>query len=697
MINAKLENLNINNIKNRRNIAIVAHIDAGKTTTTERIIYYAQARGKHKIGEVHDGNTTTDYLTQEKERGITIVSAAINLRWKDKDISLVDSPGHVDFTIEVERSLSVLEGAVVIIDGSSGVQPQTECVWRQAQRYSMSRLVFINKMDKDGADFERSMDSLKKRLSNNCIYIQYPYIVNEKFIGIYDLVYQRLYIWQGRDHNYQILEFNDMDESQKFLLLKYRNNMLDDISVYDDEIMDMLLSDQKIDNKFLSDKIKNLCCSMKMFPVLCGSSFHNKGVQALLDAIIDYLPSPTESSNIDQEMVSSLDGSKNIIRYDTPETVIFCFKWVRDRHIGPISYCRIYSGIVRTGDVIYSSNNNSKIRIVSIVKLFANQYDIIREAYAGEIVGIIGQNIVTGDVLSPDNRRYKMSKIVLPESIVYVAIKPKTEEDQDRFSKQVADIKREDPTIDVEYSEQGETLIKGVGSLQIEVLIERLKEKNINLEVFRPKVSYRTTILQANEFEYLHKKQTGGAGQFAKVLISAEPYKKDTFCFVNDVKGGNIPEQFIPSVKASVIKTLKTGVFNCQVINIKISLKDGEAHKVDSSDIAFQEATRVCINKLLTMCKPVLLEPYAKVTIYTPSNIMDKIIGEACSKGGVILKVENDKYNENDRIIIMEMPMIHTFDYPNVLRSISSGYASCTYEFSVYKEAMNQPDINHIT
>lgn len=695
MINSKLENLN--NIKNRRNIAIVAHIDAGKTTTTERIIYYAQARGKHKIGEVHDGNTTTDYLTQEKERGITIVSAAINLRWKDKDISLVDSPGHVDFTIEVERSLSVLEGAVVIIDGSSGVQPQTECVWRQAQRYSMSRLVFINKMDKDGADFERSMDSLKKRLSNNCIYIQYPYIVNEKFVGIYDLVYQKLYIWQGRDHNYNVLEFNDMNESQKSSLLKYRNNMLDDISVYDDEIMDMFLSNQKIDNKFLSDKIKSLCCNMKMFPVICGSSFHNKGVQSLLDAIIDYLPSPIESSNIDQEMISSLDGSKNIIRYDTPETVIFCFKWVRDRHIGPISYCRIYSGIVRTGDIIYSSNNNSKIRIVSIVKLFANQYDIIKEAYAGEIIGIVGQNIVTGDVLSPDNRRYKMSKIVLPESIVYVAIKPKTEEDQDRFSRQVADIKREDPTIDVEYSEQGETLIRGVGSLQIEVLIERLKEKNINLEVFRPKVSYRTTILQANEFEYLHKKQTGGAGQFAKVLIAAEPYKKDIFCFVNDVKGGNIPEQFIPSVKASVIKTLKTGVYNCQVINIKISLKDGEAHKVDSSDIAFQEATRVCINKLLTICKPVLLEPYAKVTIYTPSNIMDKIIGEACSKGGVILKVENDKYNENDRIIIMEMPMIHTFDYPNVLRSISSGYASCTYEFSVYKEAMNQPDINHIT
>lgn len=486
-MNTKLDGLNVENLKNRRNIAIVAHIDAGKTTTTERIIYYAQARGKHKIGEVHNGNTTTDYLTQERERGITIVSAAINLRWKDKDISLVDSPGHVDFTIEVERSLSVLEGSVVIIDGSSGVQPQTECVWRQCNRYSISRLVFINKMDKDGANFENSMDSLQKRLSSNCIYIQYPYIVNEKFVGIYDLVKRKLYIWQGREHNYETIEFDNMSDVQKETINKHRNNMLDEMSTYDDEVMDLFLSNSEITEEFLTNKIKNLCCEMKMFPVLCGSSFHNKGVQALLDAIVEYLPNPMESSNVDQEMISVIDGSKHIIRYDSKDTVVFCFKWVRGRHIGPISYCRIYSGTIRTGEIIYSVNNNSKIRIVSIVRLFANQYDIIKEAHAGEIVGIVGQNIVTGDVLSPDNKRYKISKIVLPESIVYVAIKPKTEEDQDRFSKQVADIKREDPTIDVEYSEQGETLIRGVGSLQIEVLIERLKEKILILKYLNQK------------------------------------------------------------------------------------------------------------------------------------------------------------------------------------------------------------------
>jgi elongation factor G len=694
VIKSSLSASMIDRLNQLRNIAIIAHIDAGKTTLTERIIYYANAKGKHKIGEVHDGSTTTDYLAQERERGITIVSAAVQFLWKNNIINLIDSPGHVDFTIEVERCLSVLEGAILVIDGSAGVQPQTECVWRQANKYKVSRLIFINKLDKEGANFYSSVESLQTRLSKLCIPIQIPYIENEKFTGIFDLLDAKLYLWHLRNHDYKVIELKDMTEQQVEMYNTARHNMIDYISNFNDNVLNIYLDQNDISNEELKKIIVHMCHTMNMYPVLCGSAFHNKGVQLLLDAVCNYIPNPRNSANAYQEMKSTISNEEVKIDAQHPNLSVFCFKWARDKHVGPISYCRIYSGHIKIGDSVYNSVKKQNIRIINVLSLFANKYESIKVASAGDIIGIVGQDINTGTVLSTDMEKLIMHKIDIPESIVHLAIKPKTEQDQDRFSKHIHDYMREDPTISFQYSEQRETILRGIGSLQLDILVSRMQtEKNINLEVFKPKVAYRTTVTSSYTHEYLHRKQTGGSGQFAKVVMVMEPYEDKEFCFVNEIKGGHVPEQYIPAVKASVIRTLSFGIFNCPVINIKVKLIDGDHHKVDSSDLAFQEATRICINYLLTKCEPILLEPYAKLIVYTPNEYADKIIGDVCSKGGLVINVDNDEFRDNYRVLTLNIAMVYTFDYIDNLRCISSGYASCMYSFSGYKATTSQPDL----
>lgn len=666
-----------------RNIGIIAHIDAGKTTTTERCLFYSGII--HRVGDVHYGNTTTDWMQQEKERGITIVSASIQFNWNDHMVNLIDTPGHIDFNFEVEKCLSVLDGAVCLIDGSAGVEPQTECVWGQAHKYEIARLVFINKMDKDGANFDASITSLKNRLSDRCVAIVEPVIEDFKFIGIYDLVKKCKYIWPGRDHNYELFTFDQLSELEQGILDEKRLFMIEKMAEVDDEILNIFIEGGEMDNDFLKQKIVELTHKRLMFPVLAGSSFHNKGVQPMLDAIIDYLPNPTISKCFAKDLKS---GDQLEIKIDDKPMSAFVFKLIHDAYAGEISYIRLYSGSIKPGDVVFNSRTSRKIKVQNVIRFHVTARKQVEEAFAGDVVGIVAEDALTADTISSLDRPVFIQKIDVPESVVDFAIVPETKSDQDKFAKYINLYLKEDPTIGLRFdSEQRESIISGVGKLQIEILVDRLRtERGINLSLSKPKIAYRETITKEVSEEHLHKKQTGGAGQFAGITIEMFPSKK-TFEFQNKITGGAIPRQYIPEIEKACKETLACGILNkSPVINVGIRLIDGRFHDVDSSSIAFALATREVVLQALRNAEPILLEPIFKMNVNTPSEYMNSVIGDIYSKEGNIINVTIDNTRSTEyRHIECDIPLRNIFDYADSLRSITKGMANFTYSFAEYR------------
>ena len=673
-----------------RNIGIIAHVDAGKTTFTERVLYYSGK--KYKIGEVHEGDTVTDYLEQEKERGITIVSAAVQFIWKEHVINLIDTPGHVDFNIEVERSLCVLEGAVVIIDGSTGVEPQTECVWNQANKYKIGRIIFVNKMDKEGANFDDAICSLHKKLSTACIAIQRPvYDSDGKFIGVFDLLSKEKYVWHGRDHEYKTYTFDELHDEEKNIIINKQLEMIEAMACFDDELLSLHL-DNKVSDDILFSFVVKMVRNMKMYAVLMGSAFHNKGVQLVLNAINNFLPCidnlPIEAKNVDTLQVVQIEHSSHIF-------VGFCFKLIHDNYSGAVCYTRIYSGSLKSGDYIYNSNSKRKIRVKGIIRFYANEKEYINECFSGDIVGLLVDNTVTGDTICDLSINVMLIKIDVPDSVIDLAIQPVSKQDQDKFAKYIGMYLLEDPTIKIRFDEeQRETILSGVGSLQLDILISRLKtEKGVNLKVSKPRVSYRETISKSFTYSHLHKKQTGGAGQYAGVMFTIEPSKEE-FVFVNKITKGSIPKQYIPEIEKSCKDTLLKGpISKSKVIGIKISLLDGDYHSVDSSSIAYYIATRDCIQYMLSQSEPILLEPIFKLTVYTPESYMNTVIGDIYQKNGVIDSVNRDENKQDSRIIHAYISLEHLFVYADDLRGITKGMATCIYSFYEYRKCLKKINV----
>ena len=668
-----------------RNIGIIAHVDAGKTTFTERVLYYSGR--KYKIGEVHEGDTVTDYLEQERERGITIVSAAVQFTWHDHVINLIDTPGHIDFNIEVERSLCVLEGAVVIIDGSTGVEPQTECVWNQANKYHISRIVFVNKMDKEGANFEEAVASLNKKLSVSCIAIQSPvYDANGQFLGVFDLLNKQKYLWLNRNHEYNVYQFSELSAEEQKTLEKKREAMIEAMAYFDDELLSLYL-DGRVDDSKLNEYVIKLTRSMKIYPVLLGSAFHNKGVQLVLNAINELLP------NIDNLKVEAYDieAGQNIqLDHKGKIFVGFCFKLVHDNYSGVICYTRVYSGSIKSGEYVYNSNSKRKIRVKNIIRFYANEKESLQECSSGDIVGLVLDNTVTGDTICDLSMKVKLVKIDVPDSVIDLAVQPATKQDQDKFAKYIGMYLLEDPTIKIRFDEeQRETILSGVGSLQLEILISRLKtERGINLKVSKPQVSYREAITKQVTYSHLHKKQTGGAGQYAGVMLTMERCDDD-FIFVNKITKGSIPRQYIPEIEKACKDTMMKGpISGSRVVGVKISLLDGDYHPVDSSSLAYYIATRDCLHHMLQQAEPILLEPIFKLVVYTTEDYMNIVIGDIYQKSGVIDSVNRDESKVGGRIIHAYMSLEHLFTYADDLRGITRGMATCVYSFYEYRKCL---------
>lgn len=675
-----------------RNIGIIAHIDAGKTTCTERIIFYAGLI--HKTGEVHHGSTTTDYLVQEKERGITIVSAAIQLTWNNCTINLIDTPGHIDFNIEVERCLSILDGAVVIIDGSAGVESQTECVWGQADKYSVARIIFVNKMDKVGASFPVSMNSLASRLSSHCIAVVEP-VYNELdvFIGTYSLIDGIKTIWHGKDHIKEVTIYDSWEEQERAAFDIAKSHMLDKISFYSDEIMHLLLENKSVSYELIFSEVQRLTRLCKIYPVSCGTAFHNKGVQFVLDMVCNFLPSPLEQkleTRVYDNYENKASGKYHLksIECTDPDPLVFVFKLVHDSYSGAIAYARVYSGCITKDSLLYNQRTGKKLKIQNIVKFYADKKTVVSHANSGDIVGLVTKDAYTGDTVHNGDINYKISKIDIPESVVSMAIRPSTKNDQDKLFKFIDRFLKEDPTLKLSYNhEQSETHISGVGVLQIMILLDRLKsEHNIAIDHSKPKVNYRETITQTTKQKYLHKKQTGGAGQFAGIEIIMEPSEQD-FEFVDRITGGAIPKQFIPEIKKSCIETLEHGIIlNSRVIGVKITLIDGDFHSVDSSSDAYATAAREVVKQALKEAGAIVLEPIFRLVANTPGEYMNAVIGHIYSQKGKIINVTKDEKRSVDiKIINADMKLDTLFDYAEQLRSITKGMASCSYSFLEYR------------
>ena len=684
-----------------KNIGIIAHIDAGKTTLTEMILFYAGLI--HKFGCVHEGNTTTDWMQQERERGITIVSAAVSLKWKDTKINLIDTPGHLDFNNEVEKCLCVLEGAVVLIDGSKGVEPQTECVWGQANRYKVSRIIFINKMDKDGANFENALNSLNKKLSKKCIAVVYPYIVNNKFKGVYNLIGKYRYV-DIDVHKEEKINFNDLaDEEQKIVKIK-RNEMLEKIAEYDDEIMQKFLEygESIFKEKELHEKIKELTQSLKIFPVFCGSAYKYQNVKNILDAVITYLKTPKQNMcelyDIKNDQIITVD-------YNLKEFVGFVFKYVKDEYAGAICYTRIYSGCVSVGDRILNSRSNRVVRIQKIYIMQSDNRESIQKGFAGEIYGIVVDDTYTSDAICSINVRYKINQIQMPEPIIDVAVTPKTKQDQDKFADAIKYYMHEDPTLRIRFNEESsQTIISGVGKLQIEILVSRmLTEKSINITMDKPIVSYRETITSIAEEDYKYAKQTGGRGQFARIHMKIEPLEhtsKNNFIFENKSSGREISTNYIDAIKSGLEETMKCGIYKTPILFVKVIIFSGAMHEVDSSADVFKRVASILFKILLKRANPIVLEPICKLIINTPGEYMNNITGDIYSKQGNVIDCSRDESRDNDyRIIICYLSGEYVFDYADKLRGISKGMASFKYNLHEYakchKKTLEQNNLNN--
>jgi elongation factor G len=670
-----------------RNIGIMAHIDAGKTTTTERILFYTGIN--YKIGEVHDGAATMDWMPQEQERGITITSAATTTSWLDHTINIIDTPGHVDFTVEVERSLRVLDGAVAVFDAVAGVEPQSETVWRQADKYDVPRICFVNKMDRTGAEFHRCVDMMVSRLGATPAVIQLPWGVEADFRGVIDLVRMKGLIWntEGKGDKYDVVDIPaDHTEAAR----EWRDKLLETVAENDDDMMVLYLDGEEPTEEQLVAAIRRATLSSAINPVLCGSAFKNKGVQPMLDAIVAYLPSPLDVPAIKGHSVK--DAELVVERHADPNEPFsaLAFKIMADPHLGKLTYIRIYSGTLETGTAVLNSIKDRKERIGKIYQMHANKRAEVPNAVAGSIVAVMGlKDTTTGDTLCDPAKPVILESMTFPAPVINVAIEPKTKSDQEKLGTAIQRLAEEDPTFQVQTDfETGQTIISGMGELHLEVLVDRMKrEFNVEANIGRPQVAYRETVRkEVVKVEYTHKKQTGGSGQFARVLINLGPTGGDGggYEFENKVSGGRIPREYIPSVDAGCQEAAEFGVLaGFPMVDVKVTLTDGAYHEVDSSELAFKIAGSMVFKKAAALASPVLLEPLMSVEVYTPEDYMGDVIGDLNSRRGQIQAMEE---RSGARVVKALVPLSEMFGYIGDLRSKTSGRANFSMQFDSYSE-----------
>ena len=670
-------------IERYRNIGIMAHIDAGKTTTTERVLYYTGRT--HKIGEVHEGAAVMDWMEQEQERGITITSAATTCFWKEHRINIIDTPGHVDFTIEVERSLRVLDGAVCVFDGVAGVEPQSETVWRQADRYRVPRLCFVNKLDRTGADFDRCVTMIQNRLGAEPLLLQLPYGLESDLKGLIDLVTMKAVVWKDETLGSEYEEV-DIPADMQAEVQKAREALVERAVEMDDSVMEAYLEGTEPDVEALRGCIRKGCLAFSFVPVLCGSAFKNKGVQPLLDAIIHYLPSPLDIGSVKGTDVS---GENEMTREakDSEPCAALAFKVATDPFVGSLTFCRVYSGTVETGMSLLNVVKDKKERVGRMMMMHANHREDIKKAHAGDIIAIAGlKNTVTGDTLSLSDKPILLESMDFPDPVIEVAVEPESKADQEKMSLALGRLAAEDPSFRVSSDEEsGQTVIKGMGELHLEIIVDRMKrEFNVNASVGEPQVAYRETITKGSDVDYTHKKQTGGAGQFARVIMSFEPLSAgEGFVFESKVVGGRVPKEYIPGVEKGLRQSIEAGIVaGFPVIDFKAVLKDGAFHDVDSSVLAFEVAARAAFREAIGKASPVLLEPVMRVEVVTPEEYMGDIIGDLNSRRGQVSGMEA---RGNAQVVGAMVPLASMFGYVNDLRSMSQGRASYSMHFDHYE------------
>ena len=671
-------------LENTRNIGIMAHIDAGKTTFTERVLFYTGK--KHKIGEVHEGAAEMDWMEQEKERGITITSAATTCFWKTKKINIIDTPGHVDFTVEVERSLRVLDGAVAVFDGQAGVEPQSETVWRQADKYQVPRLCFVNKMDKMGADFYMSLNSIKTRLNQRAVAIQLPIGAESNLSGVIDILEKKAYTFSG---------FNGVDiteiaipEDMKAKVEEFHNELVEKSVECDEKTMEKYLNGQEISLVELKAAIRKGVISNSIYPVLCGTALQNIGVQLVLDAVVDYLPSPLDVPEIDSTDVRDSEKKYPVRADDSKPFVGLAFKIATDPFVGKLCFVRVYQGVLAAGSYIVNSSKGTKERVGRLVRMHANHREEIKEIYAGDIAAVIGlKNTTTGNTLSDENNEVLLESIVFPEPVIKIAVEPKTKADQEKMGVALQRLAEEDPTFRVETDpETNQVLISGMGELHLEIIVDRMRrEFGVEANVGNPQVSYRETITKIAEAEHKYVKQSGGRGQYGHCSLRVEPLESGKGIeFADEVKGGVIPREYIPAIEKGFKEAVLSGtVAGYPMVDVKAAVFYGSYHEVDSSEIAFKLAAIHAFRDACQKAGPILLEPIMKVEVTTPEEYMGNIIGDLSSKRG---QIEEMSDRANIKVVRAKVPLAEMFGYSTGLRSMSQGRANYVMEFSHYSE-----------
>ncbi len=680
-------------IEKVRNIGIIAHIDAGKTTVTERILFYTGK--KHKIGEVHEGEAEMDWMEQEQERGITITSAATTCFWKipewldkgDANINIIDTPGHVDFTVEVERSLRVLDGGVIVFDGVAGVEPQSETVWRQADKYNVPRIGFVNKMDRTGADFYYDLDTIHKRLTKNAYPMQLPIGSAENFEGIINLLEKEA--WFYLDEDGKKYEKREIPEDLKDKVEEYRNKLIEAIVENDEDLMEKYLNGEDLDIVKLKKILRKIVIDNKIVPIFVGSALKNKGVQFLLDAITAYLPSPLDVPAIEGSEPRNEENKIEVKPSDDEPFTALAFKIATDPYVGKLSFIRVYSGILKSGSYVYNVNTEKKERIGRILRMHANSREEVDEIRTGDIVAVVGlKYTTTGHTLCDINRQVILENMKFPDPVIFVAVEPKTKQDQEKMGIALAKLAEEDPTFTVRSDEEtNQTIIGGMGELHLEIIIDRMKrEFSVEANVGAPQVAYKETISISSEGESKYVKQSGGRGQYGHCLLSLEPLKRNEgFEFVNKIKGGTIPKEYIPAIEKGIKENLDNGILaGYQIQDLKVTVYDGSYHEVDSSEMAFKISGSLAFKEGFNKANPILLEPMMSVEVITPEQYMGDVIGDLNSKRGQVLEMEDR--TDNVKVIKSNVPLAEMFGYATSLRSMTQGRSSYTMEFNTYKE-----------
>ncbi|MFD2868652.1 elongation factor G [Kurthia sp. 3B1D] len=671
-------------LENTRNIGIMAHIDAGKTTTTERILYYT---GKiHKIGETHEGASQMDWMEQEQERGITITSAATTAQWKGNRVNIIDTPGHVDFTVEVERSLRVLDGAVTVLDAQSGVEPQTETVWRQATTYGVPRIVFINKMDKIGANFLYSVGTLHERLEANAHPIQLPIGAEDEFHAIIDLVEMNATFYKEGDDGSNA-EVKEIPAEYKEQADEYREKLVEAVAELDEDLMEKYFAGEEITKEELKAAIRKATLSVEFYPVVCGTAFKNKGVQLMLDAVVDYLPAPTDVESIKG---TSVDGDEEIVRHSSDDEpfAALAFKVMTDPYVGKLTFFRVYSGVLQSGSYVQNSSKGKRERVGRILQMHANSREEISEVYAGDIAAAVGlKATTTGDTLCAEDSLVILESMEFPEPVISLSVEPKSKADQDKMGQALQKLQEEDPTFRAHTDvETGETIISGMGELHLDILVDRMKrEFHVEANVGAPQVSYRETFRQAAKVQGKFARQSGGRGQYGDVHIEFEPNEEGKgFEFVNAIVGGVVPREYIPAVEAGLKDSLANGVLaGFPLIDVKATLVDGSYHDVDSNEMAFKVAASLAVKKAAQACNPVLLEPVMKVEVVMPEEYLGDIMGNITARRG---RVEGMEARGNAQVVRAMVPLAEMFGYATTLRSSTQGRGTFSMVFDHYEE-----------